>query len=37
MFVETFEGVAKIGIESLKITQTFKVSGAAAALVNTNS
>ena len=37
MFVETFEGVAKIGIESLKVTQTFKVSGAAAALVNTNS
>lgn len=37
MFVETFEGVAKIGIESLKVTQTFKVSGAAAALVNTNA
>ena len=37
MFVETFEGVAKIGIESLKITQTFKVSGAASALVNINA
>lgn len=32
MFVETFEGVAKIGIESLKVTQTFRVSGAASAL-----
>ena len=37
MFVETFEGVAKIGIESLKVTQTFKVSGAASALVNINA
>jgi len=36
MFVETFEGVAKIGIESLKVTQTFKVSGAASALEDIN-
>lgn len=31
MFVETFEGVAKIGIESIKVTQTFKVNGASSA------
>lgn len=37
MFVETFEGVAKIGIESLKVTQTFQVSGAASALEDINS
>lgn len=37
MFVETFEGVAKIGIESLKVTQTFKVSGAASALEDINA
>lgn len=36
MFVETFEGVAKIGIESIKVTQTFKVSGAASALEDIN-
>ncbi|UDL15876.1 hypothetical protein QEH42_gp085 [Microbacterium phage Pumpernickel] len=35
MFVESFEGVAKIGIESLRIRQTFRVSGEAAALVDT--
>jgi chemotaxis protein histidine kinase CheA len=35
MFVESFEGVAKIGIESLRIRQTFKVSGEAAALTDT--
>lgn len=33
MFIETFEGVAKVGIESLKITSTFVVKGTAAALV----
>lgn len=37
MFVETFEGVAKIGIESLRVTQTFQVSGAASALEDINS
>lgn len=37
MFVETFEGVAKIGIESLRIRQTFKVSGAASALEDIHS
>jgi hypothetical protein len=37
MFVETFEGVAKIGIESLKVTQTFQVSGAASALEDINT
>ena len=35
MFVETFEGVAKIGIESLAITSTINVNGAAAALRDT--
>lgn len=34
-FVETFEGVAKTGCESLWITQDVCVSGAAAALVDT--
>lgn len=33
MFIETFENVAKVGIESLKITSTFVVKGTAAALV----
>lgn len=32
MFLETFENVAKVGIESLKITSTINVNGAAAAL-----
>ncbi|QIG57822.1 major capsid hexamer protein [Microbacterium phage PauloDiaboli] len=36
MFVETFEGVAKIGIESIRVRQTFKVSGAASALEDIN-
>ena len=35
MFVETFEGVAKVGIESLTITQTVNVNGVAAALRDT--
>jgi hypothetical protein len=35
MFVETFEGVAKVGIESLAITSTISVNGAAAALRDT--
>ena len=35
MFVETFEGVAKVGIESLAITSTIQVNGAAAALRDT--
>ena len=35
MFVETFEGVAKVGIESLAITQTINVNGVAAALRDT--
>jgi hypothetical protein len=33
MFIETFESVAKVGIESLKVTSTFTVKGTAAALV----
>lgn len=37
MFVETFEGLAKIGIESLAVTSTFKVTGEAAALTETNA
>lgn len=32
MFLETFENVAKVGIESLKITSTINVNGSAAAL-----
>jgi len=35
MFVETFEGVAKVGIESLQVTSTIQVNGAAAALRDT--
>ncbi len=35
MFVETFEGVAKVGIESLVITQAVNVNGVAAALRDT--
>jgi len=35
MFIETFEGVAKVGIESLAITSTINVNGAAAALRDT--
>lgn len=35
MFVETFEGVAKIGVESLKVTSTISVNGVAAALRDT--
>jgi hypothetical protein len=35
MFVETFENVAFVGIESLKITSTINVNGVAAALRDT--
>lgn len=35
MFVETFEGVAKVGVEALAITSTISVNGAAAALRDT--
>jgi hypothetical protein len=35
MFVETFEGVAKVGIESLRIRQTANINGVAAALRDT--
>lgn len=35
MFVETFEGVAKVGIESLAVTSTISINGAAAALRDT--
>ncbi len=35
MFVETFEGVAKVGIESLAVTSTINVNGVAAALRDT--
>jgi hypothetical protein len=35
MFVETFEGIAFIGIEALKITSTISVNGVAAALRDT--
>jgi hypothetical protein len=36
MFVETFEGVAKVGVESLKVVSTIAINGAAAALRDTN-
>ena len=32
MFIETFENVAKVGVESLKITSTINVNGTASAL-----
>ena len=35
MFVETFEGVAKVGIESLAVTSTIAINGVAAALRDT--
>jgi hypothetical protein len=35
MFIETFEGLAMVGIESLAITQTVSVNGVAAALRDT--
>ncbi len=35
MFLETFEGIAKVGIESLKVTSTINVNGVAAALRDT--
>jgi chemotaxis protein histidine kinase CheA len=35
MFIETFENVAKVGIESLKITSAISVNGVAAALRDT--
>jgi hypothetical protein len=35
MFVETFEGLAKVGIEALKITSTISINGVAAALRDT--
>lgn len=35
MFVETFEGIAKVGIESIKVTSTISVNGVAAALRDT--
>lgn len=35
MFTESFEGVAFVGVESLAVTSTFAVNGAAAALVET--
>lgn len=35
IFLETFEGVAKVGIESLKVTTQLKIAGATAATVDT--
>jgi hypothetical protein len=35
MFVETFEGIAKVGIEGLVVTSTISVNGVAAALRDT--
>ena len=35
MFVETFEGIAKVGVESLSVTSTIQINGAAAALRDT--
>lgn len=35
MFVETFEGIAKVGVESIKVTSTISVNGSRAALRDT--
>ena len=35
MFVETFEGIAKVGVESIKVTSTISINGVAAALRDT--
>jgi hypothetical protein len=35
MFVETFEGIAKVGTEALAITSTININGTAAALRDT--
>jgi hypothetical protein len=35
MFVETFEGVAKVGIESIKVTTTTHIAGGVAGTVDT--
>jgi hypothetical protein len=35
MFVETFEGVAKVGVEGIKVASTINVNGVAAALRDT--
>jgi hypothetical protein len=35
MFIETFEGIAKVGVESLAITSSISVNGVAAALRDT--
>ena len=35
MFVETFEGIAKVGVESVKVTSTISVNGSRAALRDT--
>ena len=35
MFVETFEGVARVGVESIAVTSTIQVNGARAALRDT--
>jgi hypothetical protein len=35
MFLETFENVAKVGVESLKITSTININGSASALRDT--
>lgn len=35
MFVETFEGLAKVGVESVQVTSTIQINGARAALRDT--
>ena len=35
MFVETFEGLAKVGVESIQVTSTIQINGARAALRDT--
>lgn len=37
IFLETFEGLAKVGIESLKVTTQLRIAGASASTVNTIS
>lgn len=37
LFLETFEGVAKVGVESLRVTSQLRIWGASAATVNTTA
>lgn len=37
VFLETFEGVAKVGVESLRVTTTLRIEGASAGTVDTHA